>query len=167
VVPGDIVYVTGVLGGPAAALRALEQGSAMEPAWRERFASPRPRLQEALWLAQHGVHALIDVSDGLASELRHMAEAGGVELRIDASRVPVMRGCRLQDAWRGGEEYELLIASPHALDVDAFARAFALPLSEVGRARASERPRVTVVGDGRIDAAVRVDLGEGHDHFST
>ncbi len=46
-VPGDRLYVTGVLGGPCAALRALEGGVAVEPALRERFANPRPRIAEA------------------------------------------------------------------------------------------------------------------------
>lgn len=164
VAPGDFIYVTGVLGGPAAALRALERGEELEPLLRERFARPRPRLQEAQWLAQHGVRAMIDISDGLASELQHLAVASGVELRIDADRIPVMRGCTWPDATHGGEEYELVVASPHALDADAFARAFALPLSEIGRARRAEIPAVIA---HRAGSAERVDLGEGHDHFSS
>jgi thiamine monophosphate kinase len=78
-----------------------------------------------------------------------------------------MRGCTTRDALRGGEEYELVVASPHALDVNAFARAFALPLSEVGRARPSAQPAVTLVGEDRADASSRVDPSEGHDHFSS
>ncbi len=163
VAPGDIIYVTGVLGGPSAALRALEQGETLEPLVRERFARPRPRLQEAQWLAQHGVRALIDISDGLASELQHLAVASSVELRIDADRIPVMRGCSWSDAAHGGEEYELVVASAQSLDVDAFARAFALPLSEIGRARRTEIPAVIA---HRAGSAERVDLGVGHDHFS-
>ncbi len=162
-VPGDFVYVTGVLGGPSAALRAFERGEAPEPAVRERFARPRPRLHEAVWLARHGVHAMVDISDGLGAELQHLAAASRVEIRVELGRIPVMRGCTLQDATRGGEEYELLACSPHALDLDAFARTFALPLSEIGRARASAEPLVTAM---RGDGDERVDLGAGHDHFS-
>lgn len=162
--PGDIIYVTGVLGGPAAALRALQEGREVDPAHRERFAHPRARLHEAQWLVQHGVRALIDISDGLASDLRHLAVASGVELRIDADRIPVMRGCNWPDATCGGEEYELVVASPHALDADAFARAFALPLSEIGRARRAEFPAVIAMRAGGTE---RVDLGTGHDHFSS
>lgn len=162
--PGDRLYVTGVLGGPSAALRALERGEEGEPSHRERFARPRPRLAEALWLAQHGVRALIDISDGLASELRHLAVANAVELRIDVERIPVMRGCTLADATRGGEEYELIVGSPHALDVDTFARTFALPLSEIGRAHPAEEGNVVA---RRGDGGARVDLGLGHDHFSS
>ena len=161
--PGDFIYVTGVLGGPAAALRALERGDVVEAPLRERLARPRPRLLEATWLARHGVHALVDISDGLGAELRHLATASCVEVRIELARIPVMRGCTLHDATRGGEEYELIACSPHALDLDAFARTFALPLSEIGRARASPEPLVTVM---RGEGDERVDLGEGYDHFS-
>lgn len=161
---GDIIYVTGVLGGPSAALRALERGEVPEPALRERFARPRPRLAEAVWLAQHGVRALIDISDGLASELRHLAVASGLELRVDADRIPVMRGCTFSDATHGGEEYELVVAAPQPLDADAFARTFALPLSEIGRARRAEVPGVVA---SRAGSGERVDLGVGHDHFSS
>lgn len=164
VAAGDRLYVTGVLGGPAAALRALELGAQPEPSLRERFASPRPRLAEGVWLAQHGVHAMIDISDALASELQHLATASTLELRVDLDKIPVMRGCTITDATRGGEEYELLIASPHALDVNAFARTFALPLSEIGRAHPADTGTVVA---RRGEAGVRVDLGLGHDHFTS
>ena len=164
VLPGDYLYVTGFLGGPATALRAFTRGESMDPAIRERFARPRPRLSEGLWLAQHGVRAMIDISDGLASELRHLATASALELRIDVDRIPVMRGCDVRDATGGGEEYELVVASPHALDANDFARTFALPLSEIGRARQAATPVVTARRRGSKD---RVDLGEGHDHFSS
>lgn len=161
--PGDILYVTGVLGGPASALRAMQRGEVVDPLARERFARPRPRLLEGIWLAQHGVRAMIDISDGLASELRHLAVASGVELRVDADRIPVMRGCSAQDAIRGGEEYELVLSSSHALDVNEFARTFALPLSEIGRARTAEVPSVIAVRAGGTE---RVDLSAGYDHFT-
>jgi thiamine-monophosphate kinase len=161
--PGDILYVTGLLGGPSAALRAYREGQVPEPAWRERFLRPKARLAEARWLAQHGVQAMIDISDGLASELQHLAAASGVALRLDVERVPTLRGCTLADATRGGEEYELLLASPHPLNADDFARTFALPLSEIGMARPAAAPEVIAV---RGSTGERVDLGRGHDHFS-
>lgn len=159
--PGDIVYVTGLLGGPATALRALQAGREPDPVHRARFAGPRARIREATALARQGATAMIDISDGLASELGHLAVASGVELRIDVARIPILRGCTLEDAARGGEEYELVVVAPHELDVDAFAREFALPLSEIGRARRAERPGVRASLDGTL-----VDLGAGHDHFS-
>ena len=160
--PGDRIYVTGVLGGPATALRALELGEQPQALHLERFARPRARLREGLWLAQHGARALIDISDGLVSELRHLAVASGIEVRIDADRIPVMRGCSLEDAASGGEEYELVVSVPHQLDANAFARAFATPLSEIGEARAADVPAVLAYRGVNDE---RVDLGVGHDHF--
>lgn len=159
--PGDVLYVTGLLGGPASALRELQRGRVPEPLHLQRFARPRARIREALALARQGARAMIDISDGFASDVRHLAIASGVELRIDVARIPILRGAQRSDALSGGEEYELIVAAPHELDVDAFAREFALPLSEVGRARAAELPGVRATLDGTI-----VDLGVGHDHFS-
>ena len=162
--PGDRIYVTGVLGGPATALRALQLGEQPLAQHLDRFARPRARLREGLWLAQHGARAMIDISDGLVSELRHLAVASGIEVRIDADRIPVMRGCTLQDAASGGEEYELVVSVPHQLDVNAFARAFATPLSEIGDVREADVAAVLAY-HGASDE--RVDLGVGHDHFRT
>ncbi len=162
--PGDLIYVTGVLGGPTSALRGLQRGETPAPAHLERFARPRARLKEGIWLAQHGAHALIDISDGLAAELRHLTVASALEILIDTDRIPVMRGCSLPDAAGGGEEYELVVAVPHKLDVNDFARAFATPLSEIGEAREAEIPGLVAF---RGDRGVHVDLGGGHDHFRT
>lgn len=159
--PGDVLYVTGLLGGPGAALRALLAGETAAAAHFARFARPHARVREALWLARQGASAMIDISDGLSAELRHLAEASGCELRIDLARVPVLRGCTVEEATRSGEEYELVVACPHELDADTFARTFAIPLSEIGHARVAERPGVAAFRDG-----VRVDLGMGHDHFT-
>lgn len=159
--PGDQVLVTGALGGPRRALDAWRDGR--EPtAWcRERFARPRARIQEALWLAERGARACIDISDGLTSELRHLAYASGVEIRIDVARVPCGAGGSWEEALGSGEEYELVVAMPGEVDVNLFARTFGLPITPVGVARASDRPAVTA----RLDGA-RVDLNWGHDHFT-
>jgi thiamine-monophosphate kinase len=160
--PGDAIYVTGALGGPRRAVRAWQAGETPPPWCRERFARPRARIAEALWLAGRGARALIDISDGLASELRHLAHASGVEIRFDVDRVPCGGGGSWQDAVTSGEEYELVVAAPDGLDADAFARAFGLPLTCIGLARAAAEPGVTA----RLEGA-RVDLEYGHDHFSS
>lgn len=159
--PGDRLYVTGVLGGPARAVRAWQQGQAPSAWARQRFARPRARIEEAEWLARHGASAMIDISDGLASELRHMAAASQVELRVDVRRFPAGDGGDWRDAAGGGEEYELLVAMRDDADVATFVRTFGVPLTLIGVARASDGGRV-VARDGEV----RVDLPMGHDHFS-
>ena len=160
--PGDVLCVTGVLGGPTRALRSWGEGAEPAPWCRQRFARPRARLSESVWLAERGAHAMIDISDGLASELRHLAHASGVEIRVEVDRVPCGDGGTWRDAMTGGEEYELVVALPHEVDADTFARTFGIPLTRIGRARAAERASVTAILEGE-----RVDLTWGHDHFST
>lgn len=160
--PADQLFVTGALGGPGRAVREWEAGRVPSPWCRERFARPRARLREARWLAARGARAMIDISDGLGSELQHLAHASQLELRIDVERLPCGGGGTWRDALSGGEEYELLVAMPHDVDADAFARAFGLPLTRIGQARRAEHAVVTAMFRG-----ARVDLSTGHDHFSS
>jgi thiamine-monophosphate kinase len=156
---GDTVYVTGRLGGPRATLRAWALGGVPAPEWRARFAHPAARLAEGRWLADHGARAAIDISDGLAADLRHVAAASGVHIALDVAAVPALAGVDDEDALAGGEEYELAVTGP-ALDVAAFERAFGVPLTAIGSVRAGP-PAVTGARSGTV-----VDLPEGHDHFS-
>lgn len=158
---GDALYVSGKLGGPAAALRSLGKGEQPRPHHRERFAAPSPRLREARWLAARGATALIDISDGLARDAEHLAVASGVSIRLDADRIPVIDGATFEDAAGGGEEYELLCAASHDVDVSAFAAAFGIPLTLVGSVVAGQSPAVELTRDG-----VRVAAPPGYDHFS-
>lgn len=162
-VPGDLVYVTGRLGGPGAALRAWETRRKPASAHRERFARPRARLREAVWLAEHGARAAIDVSDGLVGDLGHIAAAGGVRIEVDLDRVPCVEGVSAEEAASSGEEYELLVATPRLLSARAFASEFGLELTSVGRVTGQ-------TGGGEVIAlhrGVRVDPPPGHDHLST
>ncbi|HET7189965.1 MAG TPA: thiamine-phosphate kinase [Gemmatimonadaceae bacterium] len=145
---GDRVFVTGQLGGPAAALRALVAGERPAPAHRARFVAPVPRLAESRWLARYGVHAAIDISDGLLADAAHLARASGVSISIDLGTIPCVEGVAPSDAAASGEEYELLVTAPATatLDVGAFAREFAIPLSEIGRVVALGPEPVQVVG---------------------
>lgn len=93
--PGDAIFVTGKLGGSI----------------RGRHLNFEPRLNEAHWLAACiPVHAMMDVSDGLAKDLPRMAEAAGLSYVIEEERLPVHKGCTLQQAWGDGEDYELLFS---------------------------------------------------------
>lgn len=155
---GDRVYVTGRLGGAGVALAQLLAG---QPATehRARFASPVPRIAEARWLAAAGASAAIDISDGLAADARHVAAASGVEIALDAQRIPCVEGVGVELAVQSGEEYELLVTVPHELDVRGFEARFHVPLTGIGHVVAGTPGVVHIPGvsDARLT---------GHDHFS-
>jgi thiamine-monophosphate kinase len=147
--PGDEIWVTGSLGGAAAALRAWIAGAAPEPDARARFASPTPRVREALWLAERLLpRAMLDISDGLAGDLGHLMAASGVAIVIDPEAVPVHPAANrsaespadaIHLALTGGEDYELCFASrPGAVSgqLREFRETFDTPLSLVGRVEA-------------------------------
>jgi thiamine-monophosphate kinase len=107
---GDAILVTGPLGGGAADLRARIAG---------RSARPPARLAEGEVARLAGATAMIDLSDGLALDLRRLAAASGVGAIVDA--VPVADGATQTDAMTGGEDYELLLT---AADASAMRAAF-------------------------------------------
>lgn len=158
--PGDHLYVTGRLGGAGAALAAFLGGRAPTPEYRERFARPVARLAEGEWLIAHGATAAIDISDGLGADAAHLAAAGQVGVELVLADLPLVAGVRARDALASGEEYELLVAAPQPLDVEAFAAAFGIPLTHVGRAADAHPGEAVVTDSGR-----RVAGGRGHDHF--
>jgi thiamine-monophosphate kinase len=160
---GDRCYVTGVLGGPHAALCAWLAEAEPSAAARARFARPVARLREGQWLGRAGASAMIDISDGLLSDAGHLAAASNVSLILHERAIPVHPDSRFSDAVRSGEEYELLLTAP-SIDCAAFQRETGVPLTEIGRVdRADEAPAV------RFDtstSAARVDSPRGHDHFT-
>lgn len=106
--PGDLVCVTGILGESAAGLGIILKGGA-RTAEQERLVRrhylPEPRIPEGLALAScEGVHAMMDISDGVASDIRHIMEESGVGAVIDTHN-PAYYG---EHALDGGEDYELL-----------------------------------------------------------
>jgi thiamine-monophosphate kinase len=161
--PGDAVYVTGRLGGTRAALAAWESRGVPAPDHRERFARPHPRIREAMWLESRGAHAAIDISDGLAADLQHIAAASGVAIELDLDRVPTARGVTPEEAAASGEEYEVLVTAGRPPDLAEFRTRFAVDLTEIGRVLgpAIGGELVTVRGGKRVDPP------RGHDHFSS
>jgi thiamine-monophosphate kinase len=107
--PGDYLVVTGPLGGSAAGLRALEAGHSSS--LTAAHLRPPIRLAEGKQLARTA-HALMDISDGLATDLPRLAAASGVCCAVDLDLVPRFDGVDTEEAARGGEDYELLAALP-------------------------------------------------------
>lgn len=160
--PGDGLYVTGELGGPGAAVRALAASQVPDPGHLDRFCHPVARLAESAWLAAAGATAMIDISDGLSSDARHLAAASGVSIAIDVDALPVIPGAGRVEAASSGEEYELLATAPDELDCRAFRQAFGIPLTRIGTVSAREDVPVTFRQGNQ-----RVDLAGGYDHFSS
>lgn len=111
--PGDRIYVTGVLGSSALGLERLRAGdSDSDAARRHLYPSPRHRIGA---LSAAGVHAMIDVSDGLSTDLAHIAEESKVTARIYKERIPGADGATAEQILHGGEEYELILVAPEEL----------------------------------------------------
>ena len=124
---GDAIFVTGSLGGAAAGLRLLESGARMtddvspESRLINRQLAPSPRLDLATAIISvGGVTAMIDISDGLSSDLRHICNASGCGAEVDAAKIPIdldisvlgtSRDDQLDLALNGGEDFELLFTA--------------------------------------------------------
>ncbi len=142
---GDLLMVTGLPGLSAAGFHALEHGVAAE-ALARAHRQPRPRIPEGQWLCAHpAVHAMIDVSDGLAQDAGHLADASGLGVNLHASQLPI--SSELQDyctmqlldprqfVLTGGEDYELAFAmSPgqHERTLEDFHHEFRTDISIIG-----------------------------------
>ncbi len=166
---GDRLLVTGVLGGPGQALAALYAGSTPATWARSRFATPVPRLVEGQLLADAGVHAMLDLSDGLVADARHLAAASGKRLRIDAARLPLGEHVSPRAALESGEEYELLMTASAEVARALLARWPSMShvaLTDIGEVvEPCDGGAVEVVGDA--EESGRVEFVHGHDHFTT
>jgi thiamine-monophosphate kinase len=158
--PGDTIWVTGQLGGPALALAAWSEGRQPTPEARARFARPVPRIREAQWLAAAGATAGIDISDGLGGDAAHLAAASGVRITIEADAVPRISGADVSTAQRSGEEYELLVAARTPFDAVAFQRTFGLSLTRIGAVEKGYAGVDLLIGGERVASPA------GYDHFS-
>jgi thiamine-monophosphate kinase len=135
--PGDRIYVTGELGGSAAALRLLFSGRKLRPADFPQHFHPQPRLAVGEFLRQKSLaSAVIDLSDGLSTDLAHICEESGVGAEILADAIPLARIGKprrevdAQFALHGGEDYELLFTAPRSKPVPR--RIAGVPVTQIG-----------------------------------
>ncbi|MDR2885250.1 MAG: thiamine-phosphate kinase [Rikenellaceae bacterium] len=142
---GDLVCVCGRLGESAAGLRDVLAGRYDTPAALAHH-NPAPQVAEGLWLgAQVDVHAMIDLSDGLASDLAHVLRASGVGTEVDLDAIPT--DYTLADALAGGEDYKLLFTAASADVVERYRREVG-EVYIVGRIVPGE-PHIKWLRDGR------------------
>ena len=157
--PGDLLYVTGRLGGSL----------------RGRHLAFEPRVAEGRWLAEQGwATAMMDLSDGLAADLRRILEQSGVGAEIEPASVPVSDDARAMGgalsptghALCDGEDFELLFTvrpERRAAFEAAWAARFPLPCATVGRITATAGELRAVGADGTSV----VFEGNGYEHFRT
>lgn len=136
---GDVVFVGGELGASGAGLRDLLAGRCDTPL-AAMHRNPQPQVDEGVWLGgREEVHAMMDLSDGLASDIGHILALSGVGASIDTERIPVAAGADLRTAACGGEDYKLLLTAA-AAGADrlsaAFRDRFGAPLYPIGRIEA-------------------------------
>jgi thiamine-monophosphate kinase len=176
--PGDLVAVTGTLGGSAAWLHlpCRPVGDAARAAIRRAHFRPSPRVREGQLLLAAGVTCAIDVSDGLIGDLGHVCRASGVAAELDLPAIPVDPAARealgpelaLDLALAGGEDYELLVCAPAPVVALARARLAAetgTPLTVVGRVAGGaerEQPPVQLLA---ADGTRRTPAHIGWDHL--
>lgn len=158
--PGDTVYVTGRLGGPARALASYLRGDVPDERLAARFARPAARIREGVWLGEQGASAAIDISDGIVGDAQHLAAASGALLSIDVDCIPLFEGATADDALRSGEEYELLVTAPRPLETTQFHQMFGISLTAVGSVQAGAAGVVFTRGRERVAPPA------GYDHFS-
>jgi thiamine-monophosphate kinase len=142
--PGDKIAVTGTLGGSAAYVEMLEKKLKIDPdcakSLRATFLHPNPRVKEGQLLVKEDIKADIDISDGVASDMRHICRASKVGAVVRAGLVPVnpvVKECfdartALELALGGGEDYVLLFTGDE---------------STIARVKAKSEIPITIIGD--------------------
>jgi thiamine-monophosphate kinase len=149
--PGDLLYVTGTLGGGAASLPHLDRlarlnkkkssgliGLSQELIPKElrellsRHLYPQPRIAQGLRLRSQGLaSAAMDMSDGLSSDIAHICEESHISAEIDPFLLPVHPGASLEYALHGGDDYELLFTARPGVRMPK--KIAGVPITRIGR----------------------------------
>jgi thiamine-monophosphate kinase len=153
--PGDSLYVTGQLGVSVAALQELRAGKKLNPRKNLRHFYPDPRIAVGQFLNKNKLaSAMIDTSDGLSTDLKHICEESRVGALVDEIFLPALPAdTTFRNALHGGEDYELLFTVPRQLEKK-------LSRSR-GRLQIVGVP-VTRIGDITKDREIKIRLPDGH-----
>ena len=131
---GDVVMVTGKLGASAAGLRDVLDGK-LDTKNAKIHLMPEARVAEGKWLGEQSeVHAMMDISDGIASDLQHILDNSKKGAVVKS--IPTAEGATISDAFGGGEDYELLLTvDKHKAEelAQRFEAKFGKPLYNIGR----------------------------------
>ncbi len=166
--PGDLIAVTGDVGAAAAAIVSYRSGQVPPERVRLRHLEPQARTDIAATIASFAT-AMVDVSDGVASEVRHICSASGVGARVESALLPILDDTRavasaagfsaLECGLSGGEDFELLFALPpeRAEDLRQLVPGFTV----IGTFLPLEQGLVLTDASGNEDP-----LPAGYDHFT-
>jgi len=153
---GDGIYVTGSLGSSALGLELLKAGKLDDPAVK-RHLFPEPRYIVGRAVGDKA-HAMIDVSDGLSTDLTHVLRESHVSARVYRDRLPVWSGATVDHALHGGEEYELIVVAP-----DLPASIEGVSLARIGEIVESGTEHQAILIDGTRESILQP---HGWQHFS-
>ena len=153
--PGDGIYVTGTLGASSLGLELLRAGEADSPAVK-RHLYPEPRHRVGAGVVGMA-HAMIDVSDGLSTDLGHIVRESRVSARIYKSKLPAAAGAGDDHVLHGGEEYELLIIAP-----ELPAKIEGVALTRIGEVIASVNEQHQIFLDDGTSQSVLQPRGWNH-----
>ena len=175
---GDIICCTGHLGNSGAGLNIILEGLPQNAATQsliQAHVRPRPHLEEGAWLAtQPGVHAMMDISDGLASDIQRIMEESHCGAHIQAEKLPLapeLKQICQQFGWQaehlgltGGEDY-CLLATVNPKDFpslqEAYFKRFQHTLFSIGKILASQELNYTFHDN------IFIPQGNGFDHFKS
>ncbi|MCJ7831362.1 MAG: thiamine-phosphate kinase [Dehalococcoidia bacterium] len=170
---GDAIAVSGLLGNAAGGLRLLTEGGAASRTvadyLRRAHLQPRPQVELGRGLLRAGIRCAIDISDGLARDLRHICEESRLGAVVHAERLPVSDQLRrtfpdeaVEMAVSGGEDYDLLFTGPVDL-IDRVRARFAQPITVIGEMVEDGEGRVRFLDDADHEMTFE---SAGWDHFA-
>lgn len=159
--PGDLIFVTGRLGESSGSLQQLRDGKKLRTASHQRHFYPEPRLGAGQYLREKKLAtAMIDLSDGLSTDLGHICAESGVGAVVEAAALPSRLGdTGLQLALHGGEDYELLFTA--SADKRIPKSIAGVPVTRIGEITRGKQMKL-ILSNGRSELLQQ----RGWEHFS-